>query len=235
MLRSLTEQIIRKLKTDKAYQLDPRLSIRDLIEVLFKRGSSFLRGVCARISLADHSGVLFVGSHVRLYHGYKIRAGKSVIIENNVIIDALSENGVKLGNNVTVAKYSTIQCTGVIQELGIGVEIGDNSAIGAYSFLGGQGGIRIGQNVIMGPKVSIFSENHNFDQLDIPIRLQHTTRKGVIIEDDCWIGANSTILDGVTIHNGCVVAAGSVVTKDVPANAVVGGVPAKIIRMRDEQ
>jgi acetyltransferase-like isoleucine patch superfamily enzyme len=185
--------------------------------------------------LADRRGILFIGSHVRLRHARKVHAGQSVILEENVTIDALSENGVMFGNNVTIAKYSTIQCTGVIQELGVGVEIGDNSAVGAYSFLGGQGGIKIGQNVIMGPKVNIFSENHSFDQLDVPIRMQHTTRKGVVIEDNCWIGANSTIVDGVTIHSGCVVAAGSVVTKDVPPNTIVGGVPAREIGKRDEQ
>ncbi|MBN2147184.1 MAG: acyltransferase, partial [Anaerolineales bacterium] len=165
-------------------------------------------------------------------HKRKISVGQSCIIEDYVFIDALSQKGVVLGNNVTIAKYSTIQCTGVIQELGVGVDIEDNSAVGAYSFLGGQGGIRIGKNVIMGPKVNIFSENHCFDQLDIPIRLQPTERRGVVIEDNCWIGANSTIVDGVTIHGGSVVAAGSVVSKDVPPNSIVGGVPARVIKER---
>jgi acetyltransferase-like isoleucine patch superfamily enzyme len=235
MLRSLTESTIRKLKSAPSYHLDQQISSGDLLRVLWNRGMAVLHGVWLRIRLADHRGILFVGSHVRLHHSRKIHIGKSVILEDGVIVDALSEKGVWLGNNVTIAKYSTIQCTGVIQELGEGVEIGDNSAVGAYSFLGGQGGIRIGQNVIMGPKVNIFSENHEFDQLDIPIRLQQTSRKGVVIEDNCWIGANSTILDGVTIHSGCVVAAGSVVTKDVPSDTIVGGVPARILRMRGEK
>ena len=234
MLRRLTESIIRRLKRDQNYHLDPQMSVGDLLGILWRRGTAVVRGFWVRMRIADHGGILFLGSHVRLHHAQKIHAGQSVIIEDNVTIDALSKNGVRLGNNVTIAKYSTIQCTGVIQELGVGVEIGDNSAVGAYSFLGGQGGIRIAQNVIMGPKVNIFSENHDFNQLDLPIRLQPTTRKGVVIEDNCWIGANSTIVDGVTLHSGCVVAAGSVVTKDVPPNAIVGGVPARVIRMRGE-
>jgi acetyltransferase-like isoleucine patch superfamily enzyme len=234
MLRSLTEATIRNLKRDPSYHLDPQISVADLVEVLWRRGTTVFRGALVSMRLADHKGILFVGSHVRLNHCRKIHAGQSVIIEDNVTIDALSQKGIILGNNVTIAKYSTIQCTGVIQEVGVGVEIGDNSAIGAYSFLGGQGGIRIGQNVIMGPKVNIFSENHDFNQLDIPIRLQQTTRIGVVIEDNCWIGANSTIVDGVTIHSGSVVAAGSVVTKDVASNMIVGGVPARVIRMRGE-
>lgn len=72
-----------------------------------------------------------------------------------------------MGNNVTIAKFTSIQCTGVIHELGTGVTIGDNSAVGAYSFLGGQGGITIGNNVIMGPKVNIFSENHGFNRFSL--------------------------------------------------------------------
>lgn len=235
MVRSLTERIIRGLKQDPNYNLDTQIQVGDLLEVLWRRGVALLRGIWACIWIADHQRILFVGSHVRLQHKSKINVGQSVIIEDNVTIDALSNNGVRLGNNVTIARYSTIQCTGVIREMGNGVEIGDNSAVGAYSFLGGQGGIKIGQNVIMGPKVNIFSENHNFDQIDIPIRLQPTTRKGVVIEDNCWIGANSTIVDGVTVHSGCVVAAGSVVTRDVPSNTIVGGVPAKVIRQRGDQ
>jgi acetyltransferase-like isoleucine patch superfamily enzyme len=235
MVRSLTERIIRRLKRDPNYNLDSHIQFGDLSQVLWRRAVALLRGMWAGIWIADHQSILFVGSHVRLLHKRKINVGQSVIIEDNVTIDALSRNGVRLGNNVTIAKYAVIQCTGVIREMWVGVEIGDNSAVGAYSFLGGQGGIKIGQNVIMGPRVNIFSENHSFDRLDTVIRLQPTTRKGVVIEENCWIGSNSTILDGVIIHSGCVVAAGSVVTKEVPSNTIVGGIPAKIIRQRGAQ
>jgi len=173
-----------------------------------------------------------VGRKVTIRHKKSVSVGRSVIFEDFVYIDALSKTGVELGNNVTIAKFSTLQCTGVIQELGRGIKIGSNSAVGAYSFLGGQGGIFIGENVIMGPRVNIFSENHVYKDSSVPIRLQEVSRKGVIIEDNCWIGANSTIVDGVHIYPGCVVAAGSVVTKDVNSDSVVGGVPAKFIKSR---
>lgn len=235
VIHRLTEQIIRSLKHDQGYHLDRNIALGDLLEVISHRGVGLLRGLWVFWRFGRAGKALFLGKQVTLHHKHKIIIGQSCIIEDHVFIDALSKKGVVMGNNVTVAKYSTIQCTGVIQELGVGVEIGDNSAVGAYSFLGGQGGIRIGQNVILGPKVNIFSENHKFDQLDIPIRLQQTSRKGVVIEDNCWIGANSTIVDGVTIHSGCVVAAGSVVTNDVPSDTIVGGVPARIIHMRGEK
>jgi acetyltransferase-like isoleucine patch superfamily enzyme len=232
VIHDLTEHVIRGLKRNQKYKLDNSMNLRDLLRVIFHRGTALLHGVWIFWRLGYSGKALFLGAQVTLHHKNKIYLGQSCIIEDHVFIDALSKNGVKLGNNVTIAKFSTLQCTGIIQELGVGIEIGDNSAIGAYSFLGGQGGIRIGQNVIMGPKVCIFSENHEFDQLEVPIRMQPTSRKGVVIEDNCWIGANATIVDGVTIHSGSVVAAGGVVTKDVASGLVVGGVPAKIIRTR---
>lgn len=147
-------------------------------------------------------------------------------------MDALSEKGIKLGNNVTIAKYSVLVCTGVVASRGIGITIGNNCAIGAQSFLGGQGGIVVGNDVIMGPQVKIFSENHNYQHPDIVIRKQGETRKGVVIGDNCWIGAGTTILDGFTIGSGCEIAGGSVVTKSIPSNSVSAGIPAKIIKSR---
>ena len=232
ILHLWTERIIRRLKNDGSYSLDPRISILDLLSISLRRGIAVLRGILHRYQFSHFEGMLFAGKNITLLHKKSISVGRSVIIEDFVFMDALSQNGIVLGNNVTIAKFTSIQCTGVIHELGTGVTIGNNSAVGAYSFLGGQGGITIGNNVIMGPKVNIFSENHGFDDLSLPIRLQPTTRKGVVIDDNCWIGANSTILDGVHIGQGCVIASGSVVTKDLPVNSIAAGIPARVIRQR---
>lgn len=232
-LHSWSEKLIQRLKHDPNYKLDQNLPSRFLIEVLSYRGFAALRGFLLRWRMANFNGLLFVGRRVTLRHKHKISVGSSVILEDYVFIDALSKNGVVLGNNVTVAKNSTLLCTGVIQEIGEGLRIGDNSAVGAYSYLAGQGGISIGNNVIMGPMVTMHSEDHSFENVEIPIRLQPTTRKGIIIEDNCWIGAKTTIVDGVHIGFGSIVAAGAVVTKDVPSLSVVGGVPARLIRVLD--
>ncbi len=167
-------------------------------------------------------------------YGFLIHSGKNLILENGVTLNALSEKGIVLGNNVTIAKNSILQCTGVIATKGIGIKIGNNSAIGAQSYLGGQGGIQIGDNVIMGPGVRIFSENHNYSDPNVLIRKQGENRKGVVIKNNCWIGASVTILDGVIIEDGCVIAAGSVVTKSIPSNSIAAGVPAKVIKSRIE-
>jgi len=112
------------------------------------------------------------------------------------------------------------------------ISIGDYSGIGENSILGQDEEIRIGNNVLIGPHLMIFTQNHNFGDRNKLIREQGATRKPVIIEDDVWIGARVILLPGVTLGRGSVVAAGAVVTKSVPPFSVIGGVPARIIGNR---
>jgi len=232
MLHSFSQKIIRRLKNKPAYCLDKSLHVRLLLPVLGMRSRTLMRGWLKHFRLGHSRGALFMGRQVQLRHPRLIRIGRSVIIEDHVLIDALSKQGVQLGDNVTVARYATIQCTGVISQLGIGLCVGANSAIGAGSFLGAQGGIKIGADVIMGPRVNIHSEDHRYDDVETPIRLQGVKRRGVIVEDDCWIGAGAIILNGVHIGRGCVVAAGSVVKKSIPAYSVAAGAPAQVVKRR---
>jgi acetyltransferase-like isoleucine patch superfamily enzyme len=93
--------------------------------------------------------------------------------------------------------------------------------------------VKIGNYVIFGPNVTLVAQNHNFDNWQVPMIMDGTYQTNQItIEDDVWVGAGVIILAGVTVHRGAVVAAGAVVTKDVPAYAIVGGVPAKVIKYR---
>ena len=234
-MRGLVSKLIAVLKRDPSYRLDPRFSVADLAAVVLARGRQAARGVWKGLWCGRVRAPLFVGRRVVIEGARHLRCGRSCILDDGVTILALSERGVELGDNVTIGRHAIIQCTGVIARLGLGVRIGANSAVGAQSFLGGQGGIEIGANVIMGPGVRIFSENHRFDDPTLPIRLQGETRQGVVIEDDCWVGAGATIVDGVRIGTGSVVAAGAVVTRSVPARSVVGGVPAKAIGARATQ
>ena len=102
--------------------------------------------------------------------------------------------------------------------------------MGEFAYLGGAGGLTIGADCIIGQYLSCHPENHHFDNPNELIRLQGVERKGIEIGNNCWIGAKVTILDGVTIGEHCVIAAGAVVSKSVPAYSIVGGVPAKVIR-----
>ena len=76
------------------------------------------------------------------------------------------------------------------------------------------------------------SENHNYSQNSLPIRLQGVNRKGIKIGNDCWIGAKVTILDGAEIGNGCIIAAGAIVKGKFPPESIIGGIPARVIRSR---
>ncbi len=114
---------------------------------------------------------------------------------------------------------------------GTGIKIGDNSQLGDRATVGSY--TTIGNDVIMGPEVIIWSVTHNFDRTDIPINQQEgTAQNPVQIGDDVWIGQRVIIMPGVKIGNHAVIGAGSIVTKDVPDWAVVGGAPAKTIKMR---
>jgi acetyltransferase-like isoleucine patch superfamily enzyme len=114
------------------------------------------------------------------------------------------------------------------------LEIGDFTYIGECNNLRAAGGIRIGANCLISQGVSIISANHS-TRLGLPItqRPSRIDKKGVVIQDDVWIGTNSTILPGVTIGMGAVVAAGSVVTTSVSPYMIVAGVPARFLRMRE--
>lgn len=113
------------------------------------------------------------------------------------------------------------------------LSIGDNSSIGINSVV--QGTVSIGKNVMMGPEVFIYTQNHNHDRTDIPMILQHyEEEKPVVIDDDVWIGSRVTILPGVHIHQGVVLGASTVVTKDIPEYSVAVGNPCRVVRNRKE-
>lgn len=229
---SILERLIGRLKGQPDYRLDTRYGGAELARILYYRTLQVGRGLRHRPWIHMSGGLLLAGRGVVIEHAALVHAGPQLILEDRVFINALSERGVVFGRNCTVGRDTVIVCTGVVRHKGVGLLLGDRSAIGPQSFLGGQGGIVIGSDVIMGPGVRIFSENHEFADLTVPIRLQGDKREGVMIEDDCWIGAGVTIVDGVTVGRGTVVAAGAVVTRSLPPYSLAAGVPARVLRNR---
>jgi acetyltransferase-like isoleucine patch superfamily enzyme len=218
----------------EAFVVDAHMTDYDLLLICLERVKALSRGYLRRPMLGECKGFLFVGTHVKVLHSRRVFLGRSVTIENGVEINALSTEGVSLGDNVTIGAYTIIRCTGSLDTLGRGVKIGNNSGLGSSSFLGAAGGITIGNNVIMGNSVRFHSENHIFSDTDTLIRKQGVTNKGIVIEDDCWIGAGSTFLDGVVVGKGSVVGANSLVNKSIPPFAVAAGNPARVFRTRPE-
>lgn len=131
----------------------------------------------------------------------------------------------KCGKNVNIEKGATFG-------KGTGIKIGDGSGVGVNCSI--HGPLTIGENVMMGPDVVILTSNHNFAKIDIPMSKQGFSLKPVVIGNDVWIGTRSIILPGVNIGNGAIIGAGAVVTKDIPDYAIVGGVPARVIRFRNQ-
>lgn len=163
----------------------------------------------------------------------KINFGNNLSIDRWCYIDALSTDGIKLGNNVSIGKSTTIECSGSMSNIGKGLVVKNNVGFGTHGFFGCAGGVEIGDNTIMGNFVSFHSENHCFSNPTIPIRLQGVSREGIKIGQNCWIGAKVTVLDGVIIGNGCIIAAGAVVKKGIyQENGIYAGVPAKLIKYR---
>jgi len=231
----MIETIIKKLKNDPNYKWDSAYSGRDLFIVTWTRSWQALRGLLfLKPFLRRSSGLVFLGCGVKVRHAYQLSAGKNLILDDNVSINALSVNGIKLGDHVSIARDSILFCTGIIAQKGTGITIGNRTGIGARAFIAGQGGVIIGDDVITGPNIQIFSENHNFDDASLTIKEQGVTRQPTVIGNNCWLGGGITILAGVTVGDGCVIAAGSVVTKSVPPNSIVAGIPAKVIKIRGE-
>lgn len=130
----------------------------------------------------------------------------------------------EVGKNVNFEKGATFSSH---------IVIGDYSGIGVRANIGPE--VTIGNDVMMGPDCNIYTRNHKHDRIDIPMRLQgYENTKAVCIKDDVWIGSRVTIMPGVTVGTGAILGTGSVVTHDVPDYAIVGGVPARVIKNRGD-
>src|ERR1700743_2485640 len=121
----LVEKLIKKLKNDPDYKLESSHSARDLFSISIHRSVQALRGLFLKPFLRKSKGLMFIGKHVKVRHGYQITAGKSLILEDNVSLNALSDNGITFGDHVSIARDSILFCTGVIAHRGVGITIGD--------------------------------------------------------------------------------------------------------------
>jgi acetyltransferase-like isoleucine patch superfamily enzyme len=134
----------------------------------------------------------------------------------------------KVIGNPRIHPTASIRC-------GENITLGRNAHINQYCCVWASKNSRIvlGDNLLMGPGVKIFSSNHRA-ALGSPMNAQPFVEKDIVIGDDVWLGANSVVVAGVTIGEGAIVAAGSVVTKDVPTYTIVGGIPARPLKRRGE-
>lgn len=160
---------------------------------------------------------------VRLFYNPLVhKRGKGAKVRWSVRLDVLPFNRFDMGKNATIEGKSTINN-------GVGdVIMGDHSLIGLNNVVIGP--VSIGTRSIIAQNVVISGLNHTYEDPTISVDEQGVTVKPIIIDEDCWIGANCVITAGVHIGKHCIVAAGSIVTKSVPPYCVIGGNPAKIIK-----
>ncbi len=223
--REVLNRVYSKLR-GSGLTLDPSLSYCDLYGFVRRMGLARLRG------LSRGYRSVYLGRGVEFRSRRRVSIGRGVSLGDRVLIDALSRNGVTIGDSVTIDGGAVLRASGSVRRLGQGITLDERAAVGYANFIHGGGGVHIGRDCLLGPYVQIFSENHVFADASTPVIEQGEVAGAVVIGPDCWIGSGSIVLAGVTIGQGAVVAAGSVVTRDIAPGVVVAGVPAREISVR---
>lgn len=174
-------------------------------------------------------GVVF-GRNMTIRHPKKIEIGDNVVFDDLTVIDAKGEDndGIVFGSSVLVGRNTSISCKGG------NIAIGDYSNIGPNNIIISESSIKIGEYVFTSGHIyMIAGGNHTFERTDIPIFKQPCISKGgIIIEDDVWIGASATILDGVKIGTGAVIGAATLVHKRIKKYTINLGNPAQVVKKR---
>ena len=218
---SLTDKML-KMAGKEGLELDERISKGYVRSLCWKYGWMMIRGKFFACGKKAIDSSVFVGRKVKVKEKRYLTIGAKTKLHDGVFIDALSKEGVNIGDHVVIGRNTRIECTGSLEYVGKGVKIGSRTTFNNDCFFGAAGGIDIGEDVVAGQFVRFHSENHNFDDLNKLIKEQGVSHKGIKIGNNCWIGSGAVFLDGVELEDGCVVG----------ANSVIAGVPAKIIRTR---
>lgn len=174
-------------------------------------------------------GVYF-GKSICIRQPHKISIGRGAIIDDFAVLDAKGgdESFINIGADVTLSRGVVVSCKGG------SIEIGDNTNIGISSVIHSENIVSIGANVLISSFCYLIGGGmHAFERLDVPIIAQGSIpAKGIVIEDNCWLGANVMVNDGVTVANGSIVGTSSLVNKSLEADSISYGVPAKTVRKR---
>jgi acetyltransferase-like isoleucine patch superfamily enzyme len=155
-----------------------------------------------------------------------LKIGNNVKIAKGVVFDTSMGGTIEVGDNTEILNGC------LLMTYGGSIKIGLRTSINPYTIIYGHGNTTIGNDVLIAGHCMIIPSSHIFSSLEVDINKQGLTRKGIIIEDNVWVAHKATILDGVTIENGSIIAAGAVVTDNVLSYTIVGGIPAKLIKKR---
>ena len=214
------------------FQLDPDIDTGCIFRQCWKYGWMMVRGKVFSFGHEKIAKNVFVGKNVKTIEKKHLTIGQKTKLQDGVYIDALSREGVSIGDSVVIGRNTRIECTGGLQSIGKGVRIGNRTTFGNDCMFGAAGGIEIGDDVVAGQFIRFHSENHNYNDSTKLIREQGVSHKGIKIGNNCWIGSGAVFLDGAELGDGCVVGANAVVTKKFSSNIVLAGIPAQVVKKR---
>jgi acetyltransferase-like isoleucine patch superfamily enzyme len=216
--------------------------IHDSASIRRQQKTALLTAVLGAIPLS-------IGKKLRqqFYRLILAKLERGVDIEPSVQL--VCAQAIEIGSGASVCRHALLNCwdpgsklilrnksrldQGVhIQAIGGTIDIGERTYIGPYVCMAGPGDIHIGRDCLIASGSGIYANNHVFDDPTRPINQQGIRCRGIVIEDDCWLGSGVRVLDGVTIGTGSVIGAGAVVTRDIPAHSVAVGIPAKVVSKR---
>jgi acetyltransferase-like isoleucine patch superfamily enzyme len=220
--------IIRKLirlVTGRDYALESG----DIGYLFAKGGAPFCRGLAWSILRLRRPRGLLLGRQLQFVQSGRLHNGRGVAIGAFGYIDCSAEAGLNLADRVTIRERAWIQSRSGLNQRAAGLWIGERSYIGPNAVIGLGGPVHIGSNVQIGAGLTLTAESHEPDAHG-RFTGGEVSRLGVRIGDDCWLGNNVSILDGVTIGEGSVIGAGAIVTRSIPAHSVAYGAPAKVAR-----
>jgi acetyltransferase-like isoleucine patch superfamily enzyme len=201
----------------------------DIGYLLAKGGWPMLRGLVWSLVRLRRPNGLLLGPHISFVMGGRLHAGRGASIGGYSYVDCSAEHGVVLADRVTIRERAWIQGRSGLNQPADGLWVGTGSYIGPNAVLGIGGAIRIGAGVQIGAGFTVSAESHEADP-DGSFVSGHVSRRGVVVGDRCWIGNNVCVLDGVEIGEGCVIGAGSVVTRSLPPFSLAVGAPARVRR-----
>lgn len=187
-----------------------------------------LRGLGYRVILRM-DGLAAIERNVRIRHARGIHLGANVYLDQGVYLHGCPQ-GIAIGADTCVMHNAELHVFNFRDLPHAFIRVGCGTFIGESVVVRGQGGVTIGDNVLIAPLAKILAVNHNFGDVTRPVIDQGIRGEGIVIEDGAWIGAGAAVLDGVRVGKGAVIGANAVVTTDIPPHTLAVGVPARVIR-----